>query len=372
MNLWGFFRSKSLPILLALTIILSASTFFVFLRLDLIVHGDLYNYGLIYSDEWAVQYWAGSAIFQSTIDGVIAVAIIGLLVLLLYNKTENIIYRWAGSMLSFLASVLAIRSLFIFLNLNSIVHNTLYEFSLNFNIAWSNPYWTYANAIVVFMGLCGGIGVLSGLLFIFEGNAWLQNREQAVRLIQEAKQNRFSIIHHSKLYRKILYLAVIGLCLITDIFILVFYRPMSLGGNTRYEPILTGSMEPSLPVGSLVIISPVDTDSLQVGNIICYRFSDSMLITHRIINITSEGFQTKGDANEEPDRDLITQSQIVGSVVLSVPVLGYLGPLMQTPVGFMLLLIIPASIVIGCEIKTIKYGMKKIKRANSNQQEVPN
>ena len=130
-------------------------------------------------------------------------------------------------------------------------------------------------------------------------------------------------------------------------------------------------MEPTLPVGSLVIISPVDPPSLQIGDIICYRFSDSVLITHRIVNITSEGFQTKGDANEEPDRKIVTKNQIVGSVVVSIPILGYLGTFMKTPVGFLLMLIFPASLVIGFEIRTIIYEMNKIKKEKSNQRENP-
>jgi signal peptidase I len=50
------------------------------------------------------------------------------------------------------------------------------------------------------------------------------------------------------------------------------------------------------------MIKPVYPESLKIGDIICFKLSQSTFITLRIINITDEGFITKGDANEDPDQ----------------------------------------------------------------------
>lgn len=134
---------------------------------------------------------------------------------------------------------------------------------------------------------------------------------------------------------------------------IIFFRPTFLGGDTRFEPVLSGSMEPSMPVGSIVIIKPIDTQSLKIGDVICYHASDSMLITHRIIEVNEAGFITKGDANEEADLKIVNQKDIVGSAVLSLPFIGYLGSFIRTPIGFTLLLVLPACSAIILEVKTI-------------------
>lgn len=95
---------------------------------------------------------------------------------------------------------------------------------------------------------------------------------------------------------------------------LLFYRPVALAGDTHYEPVYTGSMETAVPVGSLVVIKPVDPNRLEIGDIICFTLPESAptTVTHRIINITSEGFITKGDANEERDMWAVKKENVVG------------------------------------------------------------
>ncbi|MEM2111922.1 MAG: signal peptidase I [Candidatus Bathyarchaeia archaeon] len=85
---------------------------------------------------------------------------------------------------------------------------------------------------------------------------------------------------------------------------LVFYRPVSLLGDTYYYPVYTGSMEPAIPVGSIDVIKPVNPETLKISDIVCFKLESesSLTVTHRIIDITSQGFITKGDANEDSDQ----------------------------------------------------------------------
>ena len=153
---------------------------------------------------------------------------------------------------------------------------------------------------------------------------------------------------------------LIGIIIVVVIFLL-FYRPLSIWGDTRYEPVFTGSMEPAIPVGSMVVIKPADPETLKVGDIICFKIESesATTVTHRIINMTSEGFRTKGDANEEPDQWIVRKENVIGKVIAVIPYIGYLGYFVRTPIGFILLIVIPASIIIIMEIRNIIKELKK-------------
>ena len=163
--------------------------------------------------------------------------------------------------------------------------------------------------------------------------------------------------------KKIAKIAITTLIAILLTIFLIFYRPVSLWGDTRYEPVYSGSMEPAIPVGSIVVIKPVDPETLTIGDIICFKIESESptTVTHRIINITAQGFITKGDANEDPDTWIVKKENVVGKVIATIPYLGYLGHFVRTPIGFTLLIIIPATLLIIMEIKNIIKEVKKKK-----------
>jgi len=169
--------------------------------------------------------------------------------------------------------------------------------------------------------------------------------------------------------KKIAKITITTLIAILLTIFLIFYRPVSLWGDTRYEPVYSGSMEPAIPVGSVVVIKPVDPETLKVGDILCFKIETESptTVTHRIINITSQGFITKGDANEDPDTWIVKKENVVGKVIATIPYLGYLGYFVRTPIGFILLIIIPAALLIIIEIKNI---IKEAKKAKQEKQAV--
>jgi signal peptidase len=156
---------------------------------------------------------------------------------------------------------------------------------------------------------------------------------------------------------------------IIAIVFLVFYRPVSLLGDTLYEPVYTGSMEPAIPVGSIAVIKPVDTEALKIGDVICFKLSEPTSITHRIFNITNEGFTTKGDANEDPDQWIVKKENVIGKAIFTIPYVGYLGYFVRTPIGFILLIVIPASIIIIMEIRNIIKELRKQNKTHEKEGE---
>jgi len=115
--------------------------------------------------------------------------------------------------------------------------------------------------------------------------------------------------------------------------------------------VLSGSMEPALKAGGVVFCRSVPVDDVKVGDIIGFVDPEGNEVTHRVINIEDRKgkrwFQTKGDANEEPDPNLITISGgYVDKVVYHIPYLGFLSDFMHTRAGFLVFICIPALILL--------------------------
>lgn len=94
--------------------------------------------------------------------------------------------------------------------------------------------------------------------------------------------------------------------------------------------VLTSSMEPGLPPGTLIVVQPVDNDELGVGDVITYqiRSGEGTVITHRIVGISSSttgqrSFILKGDNNSTPDADPVVPAQVHGRVWYAVPFVGF-------------------------------------------------
>ena len=131
----------------------------------------------------------------------------------------------------------------------------------------------------------------------------------------------------------------------------------------EFYNILTGSMEPTIPTGSLVITKSVDTKDIKVNDIITFGEGNSVT-THRVESINKGNnleFITKGDANEVIDPRPIEENEIFGKVILHIIGLGYV-------IGFIQKNII-LSIVIAIVLTT---GFKMIKRYYNKNKNVDN
>lgn len=100
----------------------------------------------------------------------------------------------------------------------------------------------------------------------------------------------------------------------------------------RIYHVLTGSMGDLLPVGGACFVSTYASyEDVQVGDVIAFRWSNDMLVTHRAVAITEEGIITQGDVNNAPDEELVTVENFAGKTVFALPYVGAgLAPL-KTP-----------------------------------------
>jgi len=123
------------------------------------------------------------------------------------------------------------------------------------------------------------------------------------------------------------------------------------------DAVYSGSMEPKLNVGGLVITRPVETADIQAGDIITYSSpTDAKMVSHRVVEIEEHDtllFQTKGDANEEADLFSVPSQNVVGKVCFHLPYFGYVAQFVKSRLGLVLLLLIPGSIIILMETRNI-------------------
>ena len=140
--------------------------------------------------------------------------------------------------------------------------------------------------------------------------------------------------------------------------VLIFFAPRF---GWQVDTVLSGSMEPAIPTGSILVSRPVAPDEIQVGDVITFFGPGrGRLITHRVTAIErSNGiiFTTKGDANNAEDPFTIPAEDVVGKVLVHIPFLGFILSFVKTPIGLLLTLFLPGLFIIGLELREIWHGL---------------
>jgi len=101
-------------------------------------------------------------------------------------------------------------------------------------------------------------------------------------------------------------------------------------GLFPFQPALvgSGSMEPKMYPGDVVIIAKVPADNVELNDVIQFRVLQEVTVMHRVIEIqeTEDGgklFITKGDANDKPDSEPVMPENVVGKAVMTIPKIGW-------------------------------------------------
>lgn len=112
--------------------------------------------------------------------------------------------------------------------------------------------------------------------------------------------------------------------------------------------VLSGSMEPTYHVGSLIYVKDADPEEVQVGEPITFKISDDTMVTHRVVAIDTDArtFQTKGDANDNVDGGAVAYENLVGKPVFTIPYMGYLAVYANTTTGMIITVTIILVILI--------------------------
>ena len=128
--------------------------------------------------------------------------------------------------------------------------------------------------------------------------------------------------------------------------------------------VLSGSMEPAIQTGSVSFINKhVSYEEIQEGDIIAFKSGQDTKVTHRVVNITEEGMETKGDANSNSDGIKTTKENYIGKNIFGIPKLGYAIKVIQSTrgkivLGTMIVVLLLSAILIG-EPKKSKHSTEE-------------
>lgn len=123
------------------------------------------------------------------------------------------------------------------------------------------------------------------------------------------------------------------LVLLLGVAVAVIGLPALTGGGAM--TVLTQSMEPGLPPGTLVVVRPTSVDDIRVGDVITYqiRSGEAAVVSHRVMSKTyADGeltFVTKGDNNDTVDPEPVREVQVRGTLWYSLPLLGWVNTLLN-------------------------------------------
>jgi len=108
--------------------------------------------------------------------------------------------------------------------------------------------------------------------------------------------------------------------------------------------VLSGSMEPTYHVGSIIYVVDVNPAELKKNDCVTYVIEGGTVVTHRIIDVVPDEdnpsvvrFRTKGDANEVEDGSLLSMQNVLGKPIFTIPLLGYVASVVQRPQGIVLI-----------------------------------
>jgi signal peptidase len=123
----------------------------------------------------------------------------------------------------------------------------------------------------------------------------------------------------------------------------------------------TGSMSPTLAVGSLVVVAPVDPADVEVGMAIAFQdpADPARLITHRVVGLAPGpdlAFITKGDANATGDAMPVPARLVRGRALWHVTYLGTVMDWLQWPRSFVVLVLLPGLLLAAAEIRGRRRG----------------
>jgi signal peptidase len=116
-------------------------------------------------------------------------------------------------------------------------------------------------------------------------------------------------------------------------FAVLVVAPWAVHGSAL--TVLTGSMSPTIPAGSVVVVEPAKAATLKVGDVVTFLAAPDKpdLVTHRIVGVNGGGssFTTQGDANRGADLEPVPADAILGKVAFHVPYLGAVRDSVSSP-----------------------------------------
>jgi hypothetical protein len=158
------FRPRiTLALLLSVIVVNLFSLFVLFPRIVNLVHGELYEYGLQFSLEWANPIWNNSSLFSNCLGIVMVLMVLSAVSVAVYARRHDPFSKAFSALLLTAGAAANIFSLYPLYRLNQIVNNELYFFGLRFSEEWHSSYMLYLFQSVFLVLLASALVVGAGL-----------------------------------------------------------------------------------------------------------------------------------------------------------------------------------------------------------------
>lgn len=142
-------------------------------------------------------------------------------------------------------------------------------------------------------------------------------------------------------------------------------------GEISLFRVVTGSMEPELPIGSLLVCRETDIREICEEDIVCFRSMNPQIlgeiVTHRVVRIgtSADGtvlLETKGDANLSADVEYVSQQNFIGKVEYYAKdsnVMAAVINLLTDKVGFFILILFPTLLIAGFILRSCMLNIRR-------------
>lgn len=155
-----------------------------------------------------------------------------------------------------------------------------------------------------------------------------------------------------------------------------YVNPNQVPDFMGYKPfiVLSGSMEPEIMTGDMVLVKNTDAGNLQEGDVIAFK-SVEAVVTHRIMEVKTENgevsYVTQGDANDSPDQTSVKPADVEGIYKNRIPGAGNVAMFMQTTTGMILFVVCPLLLFILWDvIRRRLQGRKELSRTKELELEL--
>lgn len=166
-----------------------------------------------------------------------------------------------------------------------------------------------------------------------------------------------------------------ALVAIVFIFALLLVGARVIGFDTY--AVLSGSMEPKYPVGSLLYVQKVDVQTLKPNDVITFMLDEHTVVTHRIVEVVKDEtdpniirFKTKGDANNTEDIGLVHYKNVIGAPKFHIPYLGYVAFYISRPPGLYVAISAGAFLILLVFLPDLFSDSEKRKRGKKDEKQI--
>ena len=143
---------------------------------------------------------------------------------------------------------------------------------------------------------------------------------------------------------------VLWICGVLALFSLTILPSLLRGAGFETYTVRGGSMSPTIPLGAMVVVQREPASAVNAGDVITFAAPNNTIVTHRVVGRTAGDdptFITQGDANPNPDPDMVPSANVVGRVVFTVPAAGAALVALSTITGAIVVAALLVALMVG-------------------------